>query len=456
MLLGLSIVSLIACQGAPGNRVAIDPATDTSLSTKHVDLASALNSVDAAGALDDLDADLYARLSTELKQVLIDLYGDDPVARRNRLAAAVPPSDTSRAWAPQCTSTLSGETTLYFRGRHVGDYNMDGLVSVSDITPLGFHFNKNVTVDADGFPAANDDNEWAAVTDGNEDLLVGISDITPIGQNWDSRLLGYRIYLGIAGTDESFSWDTEYQPNPDDAGLPYSLAFSDSREPSQVQLYSYTFTRPALNPGETLWARIVPFDGTIEETPTELPVVEGAHAPQKCQICHVVTDYSFREVANSCQLCHATPPEGGGAWTEAPGMHSMCLSCHTQHVFTIDPPETPCGQCHSTIASAVAAANMPQCLGCHENSHLPNNSPGNAACTTCHTEPPGIPGGNWADAPGSHSNCALCHSAHQFAVSEPNAICENCHADKYGSGHGDGSDECLSCHVSPHLPDDEP
>jgi hypothetical protein len=122
---------------------------------REVALADALAELAAYQPPADGDAAVFAQLTSELEQVLIDLYGGDPAARARRLAAALPPEERRRAWAMQCASNPGGETTLYFRGRHVGDYNMDGLVSVNDITPLGFNFGLSVGFDADGLPSVS-------------------------------------------------------------------------------------------------------------------------------------------------------------------------------------------------------------------------------------------------------------------------------------------------------------
>ncbi len=73
-----------------------------------------------------------------------------------------------------------GTYTLTWTYRNVGDYNQDGVVNVSDITPLAQEFLKPVTPD----------NEWI---DGNADGLINIGDITPLAENFFSQVSGYRI-----------------------------------------------------------------------------------------------------------------------------------------------------------------------------------------------------------------------------------------------------------------------
>jgi len=63
---------------------------------------------------------------------------------------------------------------------NVGDYNQDGIVNISDITPLAVHFNE----------AADPTNEWI---DGNGDTVINISDITPLAAGFFNELAGYSI-----------------------------------------------------------------------------------------------------------------------------------------------------------------------------------------------------------------------------------------------------------------------
>lgn len=74
---------------------------------------------------------------------------------------------------------------------NLGDLNLDGLVSINDLTPIGLYFDES----ADG-------SNWivACRADGNKDGLVTINDITPIGQNYLNYIVGYNIY-GSANED---------------------------------------------------------------------------------------------------------------------------------------------------------------------------------------------------------------------------------------------------------------
>jgi hypothetical protein len=414
-----------------------------------------LSEVDELKLQPEIGEELGAQLKREFKQVLVDLYGGDPAARdARRRTLALPPDDWQRAWCLQGSTSAGGTVSLRWRGRHTGDYNLDGLVTVADLTPLGFHFNKSPELDADGLPVKSGDNEWAAEVDGNVDGLIAVSDLTPIGANYQSRLIGYRVYLGTGPDAGSIVWDSEFQPNADDSGLPFSVPFNTSRDAGDVQLYSFTLTPDPPATGELNYVRVVSWDGEAEGTAREMALYDGPHATLYCEICHVMPTLAFRETDNTCNLCHAAPPEDSqAAWTDAPMPHQSCLNCHEQHVFSIDPPQTPCGTCHSTIASDVQAAGMPNCLGCHGTPHIPNPQPAATDCQGCHTAPPDVPEADWAEAPGLHSSCLACHSEHEFAIAAPNSVCADCHQALIDGGHAGGSEECLGCHSSPHIPE---
>ncbi len=107
-----------------------------------------------------------------------------------RRPSAAPDSDGAR-------STLSYDSqaqTLNWQHFSPGDYNQDGLVAVSDLTPIGIHFNKDVPAGSD--PDGRDNTSIEDVVDGSNDGKVNVSDLTAIGLNFQDRVSSYNIYEG--------------------------------------------------------------------------------------------------------------------------------------------------------------------------------------------------------------------------------------------------------------------
>jgi PKD repeat protein len=116
---------------------------------------------------------------------------------------------------------------LTWTERLVGDYDQNGEVAVSDITPLALRFGGTVDyIDSfllDGlewYPAGDPDidggvepgsppangsgayNWRLARVDGDYNGEIGITDITPIAQHFGQRLDGYRVYRRVAGESD--------------------------------------------------------------------------------------------------------------------------------------------------------------------------------------------------------------------------------------------------------------
>jgi hypothetical protein len=142
-----------------------------------VPLAEAIAEIEDAEPPPDVDAALWQELTAELKRVLeargiSELTEHPPEGEHNRI--------TSLVIVP------GGDDELCLRWSYVnvGDYNQDGMVSVSDLTEVGRYFN-----------ASRGDDEWdfAQLADGNGDGMITVADITGIGQNYLAYVAGYEV-----------------------------------------------------------------------------------------------------------------------------------------------------------------------------------------------------------------------------------------------------------------------
>lgn len=85
------------------------------------------------------------------------------------------------------TAQSTTSATLHWTEKNVGDYNNNGTVGITDLTPLAILFGQEI--------ASASDPVWAALIDGNADGKLSIADLTPIGQNFGDRCDGYLVYV---------------------------------------------------------------------------------------------------------------------------------------------------------------------------------------------------------------------------------------------------------------------
>jgi hypothetical protein len=75
-------------------------------------------------------------------------------------------------------------STLCWNYRNQGDYDLNGVVTIADLTPIGQHFGKSFA-----------DSDWqeAQLADGDRNGEVNIGDVTPIGQNFGGQVDGFEL-----------------------------------------------------------------------------------------------------------------------------------------------------------------------------------------------------------------------------------------------------------------------
>ncbi|GEM_PF-2479510 len=93
------------------------------------------------------------------------------------------PSNENLSNLVATSDTGAGTATLtWFGAWHLADGNQDGLITVADITPIGFFFDQNVV------------DNWACMrADYNFDRFITVSDITPVGVYFDQGTDAYRV-----------------------------------------------------------------------------------------------------------------------------------------------------------------------------------------------------------------------------------------------------------------------
>ena len=176
VVLMLSLVCLLAACGSDRHA---DPGQGDS------DLVKQLAELQALPAPDNVPDDVWRQLKDALAAYLNQHHSD------GRIAAAAATGDSSR---PQL-SFDSGTNTLSWRFSTSGDYDQNGEVNISDLTPLGANF--GASSGGGAFPYAT----ALSVIDGDGNGEINISDITPIGANFGVRTTSYNVYTTLDAGD---------------------------------------------------------------------------------------------------------------------------------------------------------------------------------------------------------------------------------------------------------------
>ncbi|MCD6282469.1 PQQ-binding-like beta-propeller repeat protein [bacterium] len=145
----------------------------------------ALAELDALACPEGVDAALW----TELK----DAFADTLAARGEAKTVSTPPTgEANRVNDLAITDNGDGTYTLSWHYRNLGDYDQNGIVGISDITPLAQHFGETVPEDDLSRTSIQ------AVIDGSGNGVVDIADITAIAANYLSEFSEYVVERSFA------------------------------------------------------------------------------------------------------------------------------------------------------------------------------------------------------------------------------------------------------------------
>ncbi|MCH7472945.1 hypothetical protein IIA79_08350, partial [bacterium] len=213
-------------------------------------LEDVLAAIQAEPVPDGIEPELWERMTAELARVL-----EEQAHPNGKFTSDAPVSDASAA-----ALSWDGEaSTLSWGYNCQGDYDQNGEVNISDLTPLGMHFGKS-----GGF--APDSIE--AVVDGDANGEINIADVTPIGINFKRVVDQYNVYQSLSLGDMPGA-NGEVSTFTPLASLEMSLA---TGSPAAQRLrFTHVLDSPLSN--ANYWVR--PADGEHEGTPSN-PVNIGS------------------------------------------------------------------------------------------------------------------------------------------------------------------------------------
>lgn len=142
-----------------------------------------------------------------------------------------------------------GTFQLMWNEMHVGDYDNNGIVNISDITPIAMHYGQAAGL----HPAVE------LITGGEG--VVGVANITGIAQNFGTSLEGYNVY--VAG-------DPSPRPHNTNPAAPYSVM---RPVPPPEGRILYTFLVDLAGPAEV---RVRPCDTDGNEGVESDPAIPGS------------------------------------------------------------------------------------------------------------------------------------------------------------------------------------
>ena len=184
-----------------------------------------------------LDSHPGLQSSTEILAIeFIRTEGQPHVVQRT--ASAAPVNQGS-----QCTLAIDQPGgRLNWEYRCTGDYDQNGLVSISDLTPLGIHFGKSGPFSDTGIEG---------VVDGDGNGEINLGDITSIGQNFGRGVESYNIYFSDDDADAP-------QSAAEASSIPAAGSYSFSSASGSAAAERLQFSRASVITGNNYyWIRPV-------------------------------------------------------------------------------------------------------------------------------------------------------------------------------------------------------
>lgn len=226
--------------------------------------------VDALVAPPGCDATLFYRLKKSFVQALAA-----KLASGGKIAS-VPPAGEVNIVRGLTMTEDGGVFTLHWPYRNIGDYDQNGTVGITDITPIAMHF---------GHTAGTDPLD--IVIDGDGSGTIGIADVTPLAMYFAVNVTSYRVeeaadetgpytelgtILLTSGTGADQGWMRLEYALPDDSARWLRVVPLDSEGAEGVPSDAINFGGPGSLPEIV---SVSPLNGALGSAVTFQAVVSG-------------------------------------------------------------------------------------------------------------------------------------------------------------------------------------
>lgn len=255
-----------------------------------------------------VDPDLFETLKEELQRQLAQL---------GKTASAPPLNSGSAAE----TSYDAGSTTVSWYFWNTGDYDQNGEVNVSDLTPIALHFGQSG-------PFMDDSVE--SVIDGDGNGEINLADITPIVLHYLRTVDSYSVYSSDSEDEIPTSPDGPIGAGARSLGN-VDLANAIGNPATERLRFEFNVAAPV--PDEFYWVR--PIHGSDEGIPTPRIFVTDMLGPGGGDILlHDVVIFAPEEVIlGDLEITHRTVPVPATLPTD------FFQDTGEAHEFTLSDPE---------------------------------------------------------------------------------------------------------------------
>lgn len=255
--LGTKLVALlmltVITASCGGNSAVITPASPAGVN-------GTLARLQSLPAPDGADPAVFQMLKDELARQL---------SQNGWKSASTPPDPTKPGNAmSDLTLALSGsDWQLTWSYRSIADYDQDGTVGISDVTPLAMHYNHVVAEALDPLDP---------IIDGDGNGTIGVSDITPLAQHFGSTVAGYAIEEMPNGSADWTELNTvSVDTGTGDGRKQFTFTLTAPADLSSFRVRPYDNATPAAFGVNSNAVRFAAYDLTVELVVAATPPVSG-------------------------------------------------------------------------------------------------------------------------------------------------------------------------------------